>query len=122
MAYQAIALRSYYVYILSNKHRTTFYIGVTNDLLRRLFEHREGRANSFSERYQLKALVYFEETDDVSVAIEREKQLKRWHRQWKINLIRSVNPTMEDLVAGWLDNGDSETSSLRKTDPETSSG
>lgn len=95
-------MRTYYVYIVTNKHRTTFYIGVTNNLLRRLSEHQSGIIEGFTKRYYLKYLVYFEETDDVSEAIAREKQLKRWHRPWKLNLIRSVNPSLEDLSEGWL--------------------
>ena len=94
---------SYYIYIISNRHRTTFYIGVTDDLLRRMGEHRQGMYDGFSKRYHLKYLMYFEETDDVGGAIAREKQLKNWHRQWKINLIRSVNPGMDDLAATWYD-------------------
>lgn len=103
-------MRTYYVYILSNKNRTTFYIGVTNNIGRRIFEHSEGRSESFSKRYRLTDLVYLEETNNVYAAIEREKQLKRWHRQWKLNLIRSVNPDMKDLTSVFIQ-GDSETSS-----------
>ena len=97
---------------MSNKYRTTFYIGVTNNIERRVFEHRNGFNRGFTKKYYLKYLVYFEETYDIMVAIDREKQLKRWHRPWKINLIRSVNPDMKDLAADWYSsNGDSETSS-----------
>ncbi len=86
-----------YVYIMSNFTRTTFYIGVTNNLARRASEHREGKNPSFTKRYRLKYLVYYECFDSIKVAIAREKQLKNWHREWKINLIKSMNPEMRDL-------------------------
>jgi putative endonuclease len=76
---------------------------VTNDLFRRIFEHRWHLNPGFSARYYLHDLVYYEMMDDISVAIAREKQLKNWHRAWKRNLIRSMNPTMEDLAADWFD-------------------
>ena len=91
----------YYVYILTNKHNTTFYIGVTNDLERRVFEHRQGLLPGFTKKYRLYKLVYHEETDDVGAAIAREKQLKNWHRDWKLNLIRKENPDFTDLTADW---------------------
>ena len=86
-----------YVYIMSNKHRTTFYIGVTNNIQRRVGEHRAGMS-AFTKRYNLHHLVYYEEITGIRKAIAREKQLKNWHRGWKINLIRSVNPEMKDLI------------------------
>jgi putative endonuclease len=89
--------RMYYVYIITNSNRTTFYIGVTNNLERRLFEHKNELVEGFSKKYKLTNLVYFEETDDVKAAILREKQLKNWHRDWKLNLIKSVNPTLRNL-------------------------
>lgn len=89
--------RKGYVYILSNHHRTTFYTGVTSNLACRLEEHRSGLGSYFTTRYKLIFLVYYEVIDGMMNAIEREKQLKRWHREWKINLIRSVNPDMKDL-------------------------
>lgn len=103
-------MRTYYVYIMSNKRRTTFYIGVTNNVERRVYEHREGIYESFTKRYRLTDVVYVEATNDVLAALEREKQLKRWHRPWKLNLIRSVNPKMKDLASDFIQ-GDSETSS-----------
>ena len=102
---------SYYVYIVSNKYRSTFYIGITDDLLRRIDEHRRDASDGFTRRYHIKYLMYFEETNDVTVAIAREKQLKNWHRPWKLNLIRSMNPRMVDLAADWFTTGDAETSS-----------
>ncbi len=88
---------AYWVYILASKPRGTLYIGVTNDLVRRVSEHREGAVPGFTKDYNVKMLVYFEEHDDVERAIEREKKLKRWARAWKIELIRSKNPEWDDL-------------------------
>ncbi|MDD8018149.1 MAG: GIY-YIG nuclease family protein [Bacteroidota bacterium] len=87
-----------YVYILSNFQRTTFYIGVTSNLDARIAEHRNGMASVFTKKYKLIYLVYFEEFQSIQLAISREKQLKRWHRDWKINLIKSVNLEMKDLM------------------------
>lgn len=75
----------------------TLYIGVTGDLEKRASEHKSNLIDGFSKRYQCHKLVYFEEYGDVDQAIEREKQLKNWHRKWKINLIKSINPDMRDL-------------------------
>ena len=97
-----------FVYIISNKNRTTFYIGVTSDIEKRIAEHKEEIGSIFTHKYKLKDLVYFEEFQDIEDAIEREKKLKNWHRQWKINLIKSVNPEMKDL---YIDLGDAETRS-----------
>jgi putative endonuclease len=88
-----------YVYIMSNYKRTTFYIGVTNSLERRVLEHKQGLTPGFTQRYKLKHLVYYEVAPSMWEAIAREKQLKNWHRDWKINLIKSVNPEMKDLSA-----------------------
>jgi putative endonuclease len=87
----------YYVYIITNKYNKVFYIGVTNDLVRRIFEHKNKLAEGFSKKYNLTKLVYYETTPDVKSAISKEKQLKNWHRDWKINLINSVNPQWRDL-------------------------
>lgn len=92
-------IMSYYVYILSNFNRTTLYVGVTNNLSRRMYEHRDGLIDGFTKKYKLKYLIYFEETSDVNAAIAREKQLKNWHRNWKINLIKQMNPDLKDLDA-----------------------
>jgi len=86
-----------YVYILSNYKRTTFYIGVTSKLGHRVQQHHEGGGSKFVDKYNLKYLVYYEEFDSIEDAIRREKQLKSWHREWKIRLIKSVNPEMLDL-------------------------
>ena len=90
-------MKTGYVYIMSNLKRTTLYIGVTSDLARRVYEHREGEIDGFTKRYRLKYLVYYEDAGTMSDAITREKQLKNWHREWKINLIKSINPDMKDL-------------------------
>ena len=87
----------YFVYIMANGLRGTLYIGVTNDLVRRAYEHREGLINGFSKRYDVKSLVHFELFDDVEAAIRREKRLKHWNRQWKIDLIERLNPEWDDL-------------------------
>ncbi|MEK7149630.1 MAG: GIY-YIG nuclease family protein [Patescibacteria group bacterium] len=90
-------MNSYYVYIMANFKNTTFYIGVSNDLQRRLYEHKNKLIKGFTSKYNLNKLVYFEETNDVKFALWREKQLKNWHREWKINLIKSQNPNFMDL-------------------------
>ena len=95
----------YFVYIMTNKNNTTFYIGVTNSLIRRVSEHNDGIGSVFTRKYNLKKLVYFEEYTDIRKAINREKQLKKWHREWKINLIKSLNPDMKDLFSEILGAG-----------------
>lgn len=92
-----------YVYIMSNPGRSTLYVGVTNDLERRIFEHKCGQGSKFCRKYHLVDLLYFEEYDRFIDAIEREKQLKSWHRAWKLNLIRKDNPELKDLSAEWFD-------------------
>ena len=91
----------YYVYILTNKYNTVVYTGVTNNLERRLYEHRNHLVGGFTKRYNLNKLVYFETTSDVDSAIEREKQIKGWKRDRKNALIESVNPQWNDLSADW---------------------
>ena len=90
-------MRSYYVYILSTGKNGTLYIGVTNDLLRRVYEHKKKIFKGFTSKYYVDMLVYFEETDDIGAAIQREKQLKKWNRKWKIELIEKINPDWNDL-------------------------
>ncbi len=92
-----------YIYIMSNKKRTTLYIGVTNNLERRVLEHKLGDIPGFTKRYSLTELVYFEEGGSMIDAITREKQLKRWHKEWKWNLVKGMNPTLADLSDGWYD-------------------
>ena len=94
-------LTNAFVYIMSNKNVTTFYIGVTNDLERRVKEHKEGNGSEFTSKYNLTNLLYYEIISDIKTAISREKQLKNWHREWKINLIKELNPSMTDLASEW---------------------
>jgi putative endonuclease len=88
----------YDVYILASKPHGTIYIGVTSDLINRGFEHRNGMTPGFTSRYQVKDLVYFEQHGDVHAAIQHEKTLKKWPRQWKINLIEKDNPHWTNLL------------------------
>ncbi len=89
--------KNYYVYILASKPNGTLYIGVTNNLKRRVFEHTNNTAESFTKKYNVHMLVYYEQTEDVESAITREKELKKWKRQWKINLIQKTNPLWTNL-------------------------
>lgn len=91
-------MKIYVVYILTNKPNGTLYIGVTGDFTRRMTEHRQGLIKGFTEKYGLKKLVYFEKFADVNEAIVREKQLKHFLRQWKIDLIEKQNPEWKDLL------------------------
>lgn len=86
----------YYVYILASESGV-LYIGVTNNLTRRVYEHKHGLVDGFTKQYRVKKLVYYEETGNVMSAITKEKQLKKWNRQWKINLIEKLNPEWKDL-------------------------
>jgi putative endonuclease len=90
-------MRSYWTYILASKPRGTFYIGVTNGLIRRVEQHRAGEASAFTRRYGVHTLVWYEEFANVREAIQREKSLKRYLREWKINLIQETNPHWVDL-------------------------
>jgi len=87
----------YYIYILSNKTATTLYIGVTHNLVRRVWEHKQKVVKGFTNKYHLDKLVYYEICEDRTYAIEREKQLKKWNRSWKEDLIRKQNPEWLDL-------------------------
>ena len=88
---------TYFVYLLASRRNGTLYVGVTNDLIRRVYEHREGLADGFSKDHGVKTLVWFESTESVLVAIAREKQLKNWKREWKLALIERRNPQWRDL-------------------------
>lgn len=90
-------MKQYYIYIITNKNDSTLYIGVTNDLLRRTFEHKEKLIAGFSNKYSLGKLVYYEIFDDPENAIKREKQLKGRRREWKDKLICDTNPGWKDL-------------------------
>jgi putative endonuclease len=96
----ASGLHVYYVYVLASRRHGTLYTGVTNDLVRRVHEHRESMLPGFTKRYRVKRLVYFELFGDVHEAIAREKNLKRWRRDWKIALIEEQNPEWDDLWVG----------------------
>ena len=92
--------RQYYVYIMTNKYNTVLYTGVTNDLMRRAYEHRTGQGGRFTSKYRVTKLVYYEEWADPRSAIEREKQIKGGSRQKKIDLINGMNPEWNDLCEG----------------------
>ncbi|MCR9058415.1 MAG: GIY-YIG nuclease family protein [Rhodobacteraceae bacterium] len=92
--------QQYYVYILASGLGGTLYVGVTNALLKRLYEHREGRGSAFTAKYGVHRLVYFEIHEEIEQAIKREKQIKRWKRAWKISLIEERNPNWDDLSLG----------------------
>ena len=89
----------YYVYLMANRKHGTLYIGVTRDLTRRAYEHRTSAVASFTSRYHIRLLVWFECYEDPITAIAREKELKKWRREWKINLIEQTNPEWIDLFA-----------------------
>ncbi len=89
--------RYYYVYILASRIGGTLYIGVTNDLVRRVYEHRSKVTDGFTKDYDVWRLVYYEQFEDVEAAIRREKRLKKWNRAWKIELIEKTNPNWVDL-------------------------
>ncbi|MCD6447245.1 MAG: GIY-YIG nuclease family protein [Candidatus Marinimicrobia bacterium] len=128
-------MKNAYTYILSNKNRTTLYVGVTNDLERRMFEHKAHRGSKFCKKYNLDELMYYEHYNFMMDAIDREKQLKRWHSKWKWDLIKELNPKLLDLSKPWFDKDDLEdikayrnnqdisfhyASSSEKWDPESS--
>jgi len=90
-------MKPYYVYILASKKNGTLYLGVTNDLVRRVYEHKNNLVEGFSKKYKIHHLVYFEVCEDVRAVIQREKNIKKWKRQWKIELIEKNNPDWKDL-------------------------
>jgi putative endonuclease len=89
--------KQYYVYILASKIGGTLYIGVTNNLIRRVYEHREKLVDGFTKQYGVARLVYYEVHSDVEAAITHEKQMKKWNRAWKVRLIEESNPNWDDL-------------------------
>lgn len=93
-------MKTYYVYILASRCNGTLYIGVTNNLERRIYEHQQGLVEGFTKRYRVHHLVYYEATSDVEAALRREKQLKTWNRKWKLELIEKTNPAWKDLITG----------------------
>jgi putative endonuclease len=94
-------MKQYYVYILANEGRM-LYTGVTNDLMRRIFEHKNHLVEGYTKKYKITKLVYYDQTNDIYEAITREKQIKGWLRKKKIALIESINPCWEDLSNGWF--------------------
>ena len=95
--YLTIMNNTYYVYILASKRNGTLYIGVTNDIIRRVYEHKNNLIEGFTKKYNVHQLIYFEQTNDIESAIKREKQLKKWNRKWKLELIEKQNPKWNDL-------------------------
>ncbi|MDD5464208.1 MAG: GIY-YIG nuclease family protein [Candidatus Moranbacteria bacterium] len=89
----------YYVYIMASKRNGTLYIGVTSNLVKRVYEHRNNLVEGFTKEYAVHVLVYYETTNDVNAALLREKQMKKWKREWKINLIEKQNQQWKDLSA-----------------------
>jgi putative endonuclease len=92
-------MNSYYVYILGSRKNGTLYIGVTNNLVKLIWQHKNGVVEGFTKKYNVDKLIYFEESSDINSAITREKQLKKWNRAWKIKLIEEFNPTWKDLYS-----------------------
>lgn len=96
-------IHQYYVYILSNKKHGTLYIGLTNNLERRMFEHKHKLIDGFTKKYGIDKLMYFETFQYINDAIKREKNMKKWKRQWKIELIEEDNKFWKDLAIDWID-------------------
>lgn len=94
--------KTYYVYILASSRNGTLYIGVTNNLMRRMFEHKHDLLSSFTKKYAIHQLAYYETTNSVDAAILREKQIKNWNRVWKLRLIEKQNPFWKDLACSWI--------------------
>ncbi|MEI7480420.1 MAG: GIY-YIG nuclease family protein [bacterium] len=90
-------MKNYCVYILASKRNGALYIGVTNNLKRRVFEHKNKLAEGFTEKYNVSSLVYYEQTENIEAAIEREKRIKKWNREWKLRLIEDNNSDWKDL-------------------------
>lgn len=98
-----MSYKQYYIYIMTNYENTTLYTGVTNDLLRRVYEHKNKLLEGFTSRYNFNSLVYYEIYDEIEQAIIREKQIKKWSRKRKTDLIKSFNSDWIDLSASWTD-------------------
>ena len=90
-------MKTYYIYILASKRNGTLYVGVTSNLIKRIYAHKKKLIGGFTERYNVDRLVYFESTTDIESAILREKRIKKWKRRWKIDLIEKNNPSWKDL-------------------------
>ena len=94
---------AYFVYIMASQRHGTLYVGVTNNLIRRVYEHREKITPGFTSKYNVNRLVWFDQTDSIEAAIQHEKRLKHWQRAWKIEMIEKANPEWEDLYSSLLD-------------------
>ncbi|MBR1648130.1 MAG: GIY-YIG nuclease family protein [Alphaproteobacteria bacterium] len=90
-------MKQYYTYMLMNQNKSVIYTGVTGNLIKRIFEHKNKIFDGFTKKYNVDMLVYYEIYNDVDEAIKREKQIKNWHRDWKLNLIKGSNPEFKDL-------------------------
>ena len=99
MGYHTYSGQNGYVYILANYNRNVLYVGMTDDLYQRVWQHRNGKGSTFTKKYNVKYLMYVEKFPNINEAIQREKQLKNWRREWKLNLIKEDNPTLDDLWA-----------------------
>ena len=95
-------MNTYYVYMMASKKNGTIYIGMTNDLIKRVYAHKNDLVEGFTKKYGVHQLVYYEQTEEAKSAIQREKQLKKWNRSWKIELIEKMNPEWKDLYAEWM--------------------
>ncbi|MCB9210889.1 MAG: GIY-YIG nuclease family protein [Ignavibacteriales bacterium] len=95
-------MKTYHVYILASERNGTLYIGITSSLAKRIYEHKNKLIEGFTKKYDVNNLVYYEETSDVNSAIAREKQLKKWNRRWKLELIEKQNPNWIDLAEDWI--------------------
>jgi len=93
---------TYYVYILASKRNGTLYIGISSNLKKRIYEHKNRIMEGFTKKYDVNKLVYYEETTDIKTALTREKQLKKWNRKWKLDLIEGSNPNWIDLAEAWI--------------------
>jgi len=111
-------MKTGYTYMMSNKNRTTLYIGVTSNLERRVLEHKSGYGSVFTKRYKLHDLLYFEVIMGMLNAIKREKQLKNWHKEWKWNLIKEKNPELKDLAEDWFSKEEIEEYKRSRRDSE----
>ena len=92
-------METYYVYMMANKYNNVLYIGVTNNLIRRMYEHKRGLIDGFTKKYNCHKLAWFQQTNDIATAITQEKRMKKWKREYKENVIREMNPEWKDLYA-----------------------
>ncbi len=95
-------MKTYYVYIMASKKNGTLYLGVTNNLVKRVWQHKNNVQEGFTKKYEVHRLVWYQASTDIKVIIQREKQMKKWRRKWKINLIEKENPNWDDLYEGLM--------------------